>query len=84
MHARRAHPLAFDTQPIREAIETVTFPGLGPKVVDALRDLAIHTEGRSLDLAHELMLLAQFGRPHGPLIREKIAEYEARMKGDDR
>ncbi|MCL7743507.1 hypothetical protein LV476_00865 [Guyparkeria hydrothermalis] len=46
------------------------------RAIDIVRDLAIYNEEFSLDVSHGLMRLAADHRPHGPLIKQKIFEYE--------
>ncbi|WP_410473421.1 glycosyl transferase family 90 [Guyparkeria sp. TX1] len=48
------------------------------RAIDIVRDLAIYHEDISIDVSHALMRLAANYRPHGPLIKQKIFEYEAK------
>lgn len=51
-----------------------------PNEINILREAAVLLEHENLDIAHELMLMAQQFRPDGVLINAKIEEYRARMK----
>ncbi|MGR5243240.1 glycosyltransferase family 2 protein [Vibrio sp. PNB23_22_6] len=48
--------------------------------VDVLRDLAISCENDKLEDSYKLMKIAHKARPDGPFIRQKINEYETKLK----
>jgi hypothetical protein len=51
--------------------------------VDTLRDAAIEIEEKDLQKAYYLMSLAHLGRPEGPVISEKLDEYQEKLSVPD-
>lgn len=67
--------------PPRLNIDNVTLSDLkSPLDVDFIRNEAIKLESRDLKKALTLMLLAQQARPKGPLIAQKVMEYQKKLK----
>lgn len=52
------------------------FPKLTPKSIDKLRDFALSFSDHDLIVARDFMLLAHLARPAGPMIKQRLAEYE--------
>lgn len=63
---------------VGDELEDLFMPGLSSRCVDFLRDQALLCEKKSdVKMAYELMALAYYGRPTGPLIERKVNEYKS-------
>lgn len=55
-----------------------------PKLIDAIRDLAVQYENKDKHGALELMTLALKHRPSGPFIKAKVEEYRTQIQRNNR
>lgn len=59
---------------------THSVPGrIKPAMVDKIRDLAVAAESHDLETAQTLMRVAAAARPGGPVIQQKLRDYDKRL-----
>ena len=52
---------------------------LNTKQIDLLRDIAVQTEEKDINLAYRLMYIAHKARSTGPFIKKKLEEYQTKI-----
>jgi len=56
------------------------FPKLQSKTINLLRQMAVRQESKDIEVALDLMTLANLARPSGSLIKTKLHEYKEKIK----